>query len=309
MSAVIQTAGGPVRDRSRLAVAALLLAGLLWGLTWMPLKYFGAQGLNGLTLTMMSYGLVGVLAFPWILYRRHTWWHQWNLVLMIAIAGGLANVCFLSAIVRGEVVRVMLLFYLAPVWGVLGGRLFFGEPLTRLRIFGVATAVIGAILLLGGPGILASPPGIVDLLALASGMLYASQNLFTRAADRIPLDAKSLVVFIGCGLISGTIVLATGQQLPEMPPLLVAQLLAFAGIWMLAAMVVTAWGVSHMEAGRAAILLVFELVAAVVSAMWIAGERLDSLEWLGAALIVGAALLEARPASGSVRQRIAKGTR
>jgi drug/metabolite transporter (DMT)-like permease len=140
-------------------------------------------------------------------------------------------------------------------------------------------------------------------------MLYASQNLFTRAADRIPLDAKSLVVFIGCGLISGTIVLATGQQLPEMPPLLVVQLLAFAGIWMLAAMVVTAWGVSHMEAGRAAILLVFELVAAVVSAMWIAGERLDSLEWLGAALIVGAAMLEARPTSGSIRQRIAKGTR
>ncbi|HEX7812052.1 MAG TPA: EamA family transporter [Burkholderiales bacterium] len=292
-----QTLAPPSPDRSRLAVAALLLAGLLWGLTWIPLKYFGSQGLNGLTLTMMSYGLVGVLAFPWLLYRRRTWWPQWNLVLMIAIAGGLANVCFLSAIVRGEVVRVMLLFYLAPIWGVLGGRIFFGEPLTLLRAFGVATAVIGAILLLGGPTILASPPGIVDLLALASGMLYASQNLFTRAANRIPLDAKSLVVFIGCGLISGAIVLATGQQLPEMPPLLVGQLFAFAGIWMLAAMVVTAWGVSHLEAGRAAILLVFELVAAVVSAMWIAGERLDGIEWVGAVLIVVAAMLEARPSS------------
>jgi len=41
-------------------------------------------------------------------------------------------------------------------------------------------------------------------------------------------------------------------------------------------------------------LLVFELVAAVVSAMWIAGERLDGAEWIGAALIVAAALLEAR---------------
>src|SRR5690606_22274484 len=107
---------------------------------------------------------------------------------------------------------------------------------------------------------------------LASGMLYASQNILTRAADRTPLDAKSLVVFVGCGLMSATIVLATGQQLPELPPLLVGQLLGFAGIWMLIAMVVTAWGVSHLEAGRAAILLVFELVAAVVSAMWIAGE-------------------------------------
>jgi drug/metabolite transporter (DMT)-like permease len=28
--------------------------------------------------------------------------------------------------------------------------------------------------------------------------------------------------------------------------------------------------------------------------MWIAGERLTGVEWIGAALIVGAALLEAR---------------
>ena len=97
---------------------------------------------------MMSYGLVGLLVLPWIIYRRKTWWPQRQLVLMIALAGGLANVCFLSAIVRGDVVRVMLLFYLAPVWGVIGGRIFFGEPLTRLRVVGVATAVVGAVLLL-----------------------------------------------------------------------------------------------------------------------------------------------------------------
>ncbi len=128
---------------------------------------------------MMSYGLVGLLSLPWLLFRRATWWPQRHLLLMIAIAGGLANVCFLSAILRGEVVRVMLLFYLAPVWGVLGGRIFFGEPLTRMRILGAATAVVGAVLLLGGPGVIASPPSLLDFFALASGMLYAAQNLFT----------------------------------------------------------------------------------------------------------------------------------
>lgn len=294
MSVVVRTAEEPSRDRARLAVAALLVAGLLWGLTWMPLKYFGSRGLNGITLAMMSYGVVGLLALPWMLYRRRSWWPQRRLVLMIAIAGGLANVCFLSAIIRGEVVRVMLLFYLAPVWGVIGGRIFFGEPLTRLRIIGVATAVAGAVLLLGGPAVLAAPPGVVDLLALASGMLYASQNLFTRAADRTPLDAKSLVVFVGCGLMSSVLVFGTGETFPDMAPLLIGELFAFAALWMLTAMVITAWGVSHLEAGRAAILLVFELVAAVISAMWIAGERLDGFEWIGAAMIVAAALLETR---------------
>jgi drug/metabolite transporter (DMT)-like permease len=163
-----------------------------------------------------------------------------------------------------------------------------------MRAAGVVAAVAGAFLLLGGTAVLDTPPGAVDLLALASGMLYASQNIATRAADRTPLDAKAMVVFIGCGLLSGLIFLGSGQALPDTTPTLIGQLLGFAGVWMLAAMLVTAWGVSRLEAGRAAVLLVFELVAAAVSAMWIAGERLDGVEWAGAVLIVCAALLEAR---------------
>lgn len=281
-------------DQSRLAVGALLIAGLLWGLTWMPFRYFGTHGLNGITFTMMSYGLIGLVVLPWLLLRRASWLPQGGLVAFIALTGGGANVCFASALMAGEVVRVMLLFYLAPVWGVLGGRIAFGEPITRLRVIAVVAAIGGAFLLLGGTAILETPPGLVDLLALASGMLYASQNIFTLAADRTPLHAKTLAIFVGCGLLSGALVLVTRQALPPISNVLLLQLAAFAGIWMMAAMVLTVYGVTHLEAGRAAILLVFELVAAVVSAMWIGGERLDGLEWVGAALITSAALIEAR---------------
>jgi drug/metabolite transporter (DMT)-like permease len=90
------------------------------------------------------------------------------------------------------------------------------------------------------------------------------------------------------------LVLASGAALPPLSAAVLGQLAGFAGIWMMAAMAFTAYGVTHLEAGRAAILLVFELVAAVISAMWIAGERLDGVEWIGAALIVAAALLEVR---------------
>lgn len=281
------------RDRSSLAVAALLFSGLLWGLTWMPFRYFGGQGLNGLTFTLVAYGLVGACVLPWLVLRRADWQPQARTVALIALAGGGANVCFTSALMAGEVVRVMLLFYLAPVWGVIGGRLAFGEPITPLRIAAVASALVGAFLLLGG-FVFQTPPTWVDALALASGMLYASQNIFALAADRTPLYVKTLSIYIGCGVLAGALVLLTGQTMPPLSGTLVLQLVAFAGIWMMAAMVLTVYGVSNLEAGRSAILLVFELVAAVVSAMWIGGERLDGLEWAGAALITGAALIEAR---------------
>jgi len=294
-------------DRSSLAVGALLVAGLLWGLTWMPLKYFGSHGLTGITLSLLSYGLVGLIALPWLAWRNPAWWPQRRLLLAIALAGGAANVTFVSALVAGEVVRVMLLFYLAPVWGVLGGRVFLGEQITRLRLGAVALAVSGAVLILGGPNAFNAALSTVDLLALLSGALYALQNIATRAADQTPLDAKTLVVFVGCGVLAAGSMVATGQTLPPVPGQLLTQVAAFGGIWIMAAVLVTAWGVTHLEAGRAAVLLVFELVVAALSAMWIGGERLDGVEWIGAALITGAALLEAQ--SPAIKPDAAQGQR
>jgi drug/metabolite transporter (DMT)-like permease len=294
MSSVTGSSVTAMGERSRLAVGSLLAAGLLWGLTWMPFKYFGAQGLNGITFTMVSYGLIGLAVLPWLLYRTAAWLPQRGLVTLIALAGGGANVCFVTALMSGEVMRVMLLFYLAPVWGVLGGAIFLGERVTRLRAGAAAAALAGAFLILGGPEALGAAPGLVDVLALASGALYASQNIATRAARRVPLDVKALIVFVGCGLLAGSLVLLTGQDFPPLDAALIGQLGAFSGVWTMAAMAFTVYGVTHLEAGRAAVLLVFELVAAMVSAMLIAGENLSRIEWVGAALITVAALVEAR---------------
>lgn len=80
--------------------------------------------------------------------------------------GGAANICFNLAMIYGEVVRVMVLFYLLPVWGVLGGKFILGEQTNIWRWIGVALAIVGAFILLGGADILATPPNWLDLLAL-----------------------------------------------------------------------------------------------------------------------------------------------
>ena len=290
--------------QERLAVAALFVSGLLWGLTWIPLKRFAAIGLSGLSMTLVSYGVVGALTVPLVWRQRHAWAPQKHLLIAAALTGGAANVCFVSGLMVGEVVRVMLMFYLAPVWGVLGGKLFLRERITPLRLAGVVMALVGAVLVLGGPRAFAVPISAADLFGLAAGLLYATQNIAFRAADRVPVLSKALAVFTGCAVISLLLVAFVGVDLTAVTPVVSLQLVAFAGIWMVAAMWTTMYGVTHLEAGRAAVLLVFELVAAVASAMLLGNERLDALEWVGAALITGAALLEAR-GSPSVERKLA----
>jgi drug/metabolite transporter (DMT)-like permease len=286
----------------RVATLALLASGLLWGLTWMPLKYFAGQQLTGLTLTLCTYGVVGVVGAPWLWLQRDRWTTQWGLMVLSGLACGLANAAFVTAIMFGDIARAMLLFYLTPVWGVLGGRIFFREPLTPLRITCLGMALGGAVLVLGGPGTLTGGLRWMDLVAIGAGFFYAGQNLASRAATKVSITMKVLVAFVGCGVVAAALLPVAGHEFPQVDAALAAKLGAFTVVWLIAAMWTQIYGVSHMEAGRAAVLVVFELVAAVVSAMIIAGERLDAMGWVGAVLIVTAALAEARTHSSTVEE-------
>jgi drug/metabolite transporter (DMT)-like permease len=51
------------------------------------------------------------------------------------------------------------------------------------------------------------------------------------------------------------------------------------------------YGLSHIAATRAVVILLFELVVATVAAWFLAGEVAGIREWIGGALIIAASLL------------------
>jgi drug/metabolite transporter (DMT)-like permease len=276
-------------------VLALAGASLLWGLSWIPLKYFGGFGLQGVTVTLVAHGSVGAVALGWLLLRPARWRRGWTGLLALAACGGIANLAFASAIVGGDVVRVMVLFYLLPAWGVLGGWLILGERVDLLRKLSVLGALGGAVLILGGPQVLTKPPSASDALAVLSGFALALNNVLFRKLGSLPVPDKIAAMFAGCLLLALLLTLLGVQPLPSAVPLTVwLQLAAFGLVGLSIATAGTQWGVAHMEAGRSSVLIIMELVAAVASAALINGTRLTWLEWLGGGLVVAASLLEAR---------------
>lgn len=276
-------------------VLVLLGSSFLWGLTWLPLKYFGGFGLQGVNVTLVGYGSVGVLALPWLLRRAPGLRASGRGVLLLSLFGGLANLSFASAIVKGDVVRVMVLFYLLPAWGVLGGWLVLGEKVDRVRKLTVAGALGGAFLILGGPGIFVQRPSLADALAVISGMALALNNVLFRKLATVPVPDKVAAMFAGCLLWALPLTVLGVQPLPSAVPVGVwAELVAFGLIWLFVATAGTQWGVSHMETGRSSVLIIMELVTAVISAAVINGSQLRPIEWLGGLLIVVAAVVEAR---------------
>ena len=54
------------------------------------------------------------------------------------------------------------------------------------------------------------------------------------------------------------------------------------------------YGLAHVPANRAVVILLSELVVAALSSRWLAGEIMDAREWIGGAMIVAATLFSMR---------------
>lgn len=276
----------------RLAVLVLFLSSAGWGLTWLPIKALSNMGLDGQHLVFIAFFSGALLLSPCLYRQRRYWRKKIAVMLMIAFAGGFANASFQSAIYHGDVLRVMILFYLLPVWSVIGGRVFLGEKIDAVRVLAVLLSLSGAFIILDIADTSWAGISWIDLLAIGSGMGLAATNILFRFAQDIPVMSKVSAMFIGCCVLIGLslMVFTTAVGFPDNNAVLWG--VAYGALWLTLITTGTQWGVTQMDAGRSAIIIVMELVVAVVSTALIISGELKTFEIIGGLMVLSAALLE-----------------
>jgi len=279
--------------RITVPVFVLICACGFWGLNWIPLKYFKAHGIEGLVVIFMTHSLLTLLVLPRGVKSLPGKANK-KLLCGIGLAGGLGIFSLTYALVNGDVVRVMVLFYLLPVWGVIGGAIFLHEKVDILRWLNVALAVSGAFFILGGTHIVHSPPSWIDFLALFSGVCFALNNILFRGVRDVPLTSKLFAMFLGCSVVTGTLIFLGVENFPRSWDITIWGLLVvYTLTWLLGANIGSQWAIERLEAGRSSIIIISQLIVAVLSATIIGDERLSGVEWFGCFLVVSAAFTEA----------------
>ena len=277
---------------SRLAVPVLLISSIGWGLTWLALKGLNEMGLDGMQLIFIAFASATVVLLPWLFKQYASWKSSLAFMAMIALSGGFANVAFQSAIYHGDVVRVMILFYMLPVWSVLGGRIILKEKIDLIRVTAVVLCLSGAYVILDVWN--TSWHGItwVDFLAIGSGLGLASTNILFRFTQNIPVMSKVGSTFIGCTVMTGIAIAVSSETVPLPDNSAVPLAILYGAIWITLITIGTQWAVTQMEAGRSAVIIVMELVAAVVSLALITNVELKIYEIIGGIMVISAAVLE-----------------
>ena len=279
--------------KNTVALLSLLTGAMVWGLIWHPYRELEGMAVPAVLAATVTYFVAFVLGAP--LFRRQlagfrpTW-----MLAAIALAAGGCNLGYVLATVHGEVMRVLLMFYLAPLWTVLLARLLLKEKVSLPGTAVIALSLAGAAVMLWQPRLgMPLPEKGAEWLGLAAGFLFALANVLIRKAHDLSIEIKSMAVFAGVVTV-GLMVLPFEPGPVVLPPLAGWLLIGVVGLVLLATNLFVQYGLTHTPANQAIVIFLFELVVAALASWWLAGEAMTSKEWAGGAMIVAASLFSGK---------------
>jgi drug/metabolite transporter (DMT)-like permease len=279
----------PSRDAAR-GLGLVLSSTVAFGVLPVLGKAAYAAGVRVLPFLAWRY-LVAALLFAVLLRRPAPPWRVRLRLWAIGFVFVFNSVAYFLALARAPASTVSLLLFSYPVIVALLAAAAGLERLTLRNLLAAVAAFAGcALTAAGGRGAVAGA-GAGAALALLAAVVYASYVvLVSRFARDVPaavlaqhLTQTSVVVCAAVALATGSLAIpATAEAwLPVLGAGALSTVVAFFAFLA---------GMALIGPTRASVVSSFEVVVTLVLAFALLGERLDGLQWTGAALIMGAVL-------------------
>ena len=278
---------------------ALLIGAVIWGLLWYPyrlLEQVDINGPNAATITYLIALLLGLMVFRKSLRTSRLSDDNPYLLFWIGLLVGCACMAYILGVIHGVVMRVLLLFYLAPLWTIVFSRLLLKEKLSLHGYWVISISLTGATTMLWQSGSnFPLPSSYGDWMGLAGGFVFALSNVLIRKDQGHSIQLKSLAVWSGVVVVglSYSLFLPMPHALTEIS-LNSWLLLLGTGLAVFILSLVIQYGLTHVPANQAIVILLSELVVAAIAAYLLTNESMSLREWIGGVMIVSASLFSSR---------------
>jgi drug/metabolite transporter (DMT)-like permease len=283
-----------------LATSGLLFGAVVWGSMWYPYRLLADVGVVGVQSSILTYGFALILGCVFL--GRQLWRERaFSLIAVgIGLAAGWANFSYVLAVLQGEVMRVLLLFYLSPLWTMLLAHLLLDEKTDKQEYLLMFLSLAGMLIMLWqGWDNLPIPQNYAEWLGLSAGFTFALSNVLTRRAAHLSIVVKSFSVWLGVCLICAAFLAVETSAWVSLASISAPYwgMMLGLGVSLFLLIVLVQFGLAHIAPNRAAIIFMFELVVGAISSYFLAGEVMSLREWIGGTMIICAALFEANRAT------------
>jgi drug/metabolite transporter (DMT)-like permease len=278
---------------------AIMMGASVWGMVWYPLRMLHALGVTGTAASALTSG-AGCL-FVLFVRRSALRTVRWHWLLpALALFAGITNLGFVWGAIHGQVMRVLLLFYLTPAWTAVFAHFILRDRLTRADAVLSLLSLAGAVTMLWSPELgLPLPADLAEWAGLMGGMGFAMSNVLTVRISRTLPDMKpemrTAVIFGGSAIVASLVTIFEPMPTPPTASQLgmVAFIVIGLGVVLAVNNMIVQIGLARVPANRASIIMLFELVVTALSSWLFAGEVPGAREWAGGAIIVAACVLSA----------------
>jgi drug/metabolite transporter (DMT)-like permease len=294
----------------------LVLVALVWGASFIAGRVVSAE-MDAPSAALWRYLIATTLLIAVVFAIEHGLPHltarQWAGIVLLGILGVAAyNLCFMYGLQTVSASRASLIVALIPAATLLGGAMFLHEPLTRYRLLGVALALLGVAVELGGGNPLALFAGHAGLGEAAMFGCVLAWAAYTLVSKRLLGEGVSTLAVTTYAAVAGTAMLvattaATGNLgLPQVS-LRVWLAIAFIGVFSTAlAYVWFSDGVRAIGPARTAVFINLVPVVAIALGVLLLDEKLEPSMVAGAVLVVlGVFIINRAPAVAPTRQTAA----
>ena len=279
-------------DALRKAIMALALLSIIWGYNWVVMKqamaYAGPFTFSAFRFGIGALSLAPVLLFLKLPFRvpRSEWKTVAWLSFLLVVNFGFV----MTALIVGGAGKISVLVYTMPFWALILARFMLHERLRRWQWITVGMAFLGLVVLIDP--IHQHSRVLPSVLAVIAGLFWAASVIVVKEMQR--RESVSMVTLtFWQGLIACLGFVIAGFMFPQRDihwtPMLVWLIFYCAVISTALAWLLFYYALKRMPAGLAGLSTLATPVVGVLSA-WIAlGEKPNSVEATGMAMI-GAAL-------------------
>ena len=273
-------------------VLMAFLSAVLWGIWWIPIRYVEGLGMEGAWGTVMMNGGAALIALIWMILRgTPPQIGPRALAGAVLVAGAITS--YSLALILGDVVRVVVLFYLAPAWGKIIEWAFMRQPWRWTSTVAIIASLCGAFLVLGGE-ISREAIGMGDILAVLSGMSWAGGAALIFTGPRsspLTLTLATATAATALGVLFIWIEPGPGFD-TEFSSQAIGAGLLFGVIYVLPILALTLWSAQRLSPAVISFLLTAEILSGVGSGALLLDEPFGWMQAAGAVLILLAAASE-----------------
>jgi drug/metabolite transporter (DMT)-like permease len=277
------------------AVAVAAIGSISVGFVPMFVSGLQTTGMNTVSALTWRYIVALSVLLPLALWR-HRLVEEWQrggkwLVLNGLTFGTLQVFCYFKAVETLPTSVVVTLFYFYPVMALAVDRFLFGFPARTTAILGVGTIVAG-VALTSSPGFASAtldPRGVmfVAIAALGYTLYIAAAYPITK---RVAPIASAVFIYGAYLLAFGTAAAIQGFSLPSEPHLWLNVL--FIGTLGGALQILSfSYALPRLAASGYAAIVCLEFITVVLAGVFLIGERLEAIQWMGIALVLGGIFL------------------